>query len=81
MRKKKMRPKKMQTKKSAQKNADKKMCRRASLFAAEGCSPPQELNKSRPQGGNFSSTNKYQKQEQKNTRKKLQIIGKQSYSE
>ena len=36
--------------------AGKKWARMAPPFAAEGCSPPKELEKSHPQGGNFSST-------------------------
>ena len=31
------------------------MAQRAPLFAAEGCNSPEELDKSSPKGGNFSS--------------------------
>ena len=49
-------PKKFFPKKNSQKKFSNAGARRAPSFAAEGCSPPQELEKSRPQGGNFSST-------------------------
>ena len=42
-------------KKNFPKKSRKKWARRAPPFAAEGCIPSQELEKRRPQGGNYSS--------------------------